>query len=100
MKRATRQYYFSVEDETEKMYFEWLKNTINAQPNTKFNVVFKCSVEKNPMSFVKKLSVLGKTKIVHIFDYESNESDHTRLFLSTLDSMREAESLSVGKKIK
>ena len=32
MRKETKKYYFTVEGETEKWYFEWLQRTINSTP--------------------------------------------------------------------
>ncbi len=95
--KETRKYYFSVEGETEKWYFEWLLDKINAEPSSKFKVSFDCKVQKSPVKRVKSLSNINKVTIYHIFDYESNESVYIERFNKTLDSMREA--MKIGKQI-
>lgn len=95
--KENRSFYFSVEGQTEKWYFEWLQNIINAEPASKYKV--KIDVKKeNPLSRIKQLSVIGKTDITHICDYEGNEEEFQRKFMNTLDQMKAAE--KSGKNIK
>ena len=73
MRRENRTYYFSVEGDTEQWYLEWLQRTINAEPTARYTVKLDCKIQKDPVSRVKRMTVVGKTEITHIFDYESNE---------------------------
>ena len=98
MRPEKHTYYFSVEGETEKWYLEWLQDTINARPDTKFLVKLDSKVEKNPVSYVKRLTVVDKAEITHVFDYESNDPEHVQLFQASLDSMKKAQ--ISGKKVK
>jgi hypothetical protein len=97
-RKPTKKYYFSVEGETEQWYLEWLKNTINGTQESACKVSFDCKVEKNPINRVKSMStILWKTEIWHISDYESSEDTHTKQFIKTMDNMKEATKL--GKQI-
>ena len=73
MRKENRTYYFSVEGETEQWYLEWLQRIINAEPNAKYTVKLDSKIQKDPLSRVKRMTVVGKTEITHIFDYESDE---------------------------
>lgn len=97
MRKEKRTYYFSVEGETEKWYLEWLQNTINALPEAKYVVKLDRKVEKDPISYVKRLTVLQKSEITHVFDYESNDPEHIGQFKSTLDKMKKAQ--ATGKSV-
>lgn len=99
MRKETRKYYFSVEGETERWYLQWLQNTINSDPDTKYTVKLDCPIQKDPLKRAKSLVVLGKTEITHIFDYESEEPVHVQQFKTALDRMKEAQSTRVGKNI-
>lgn len=44
------------------------------------------------------MTIVGKTEITHIFDYESDEEKHIKEFKNTLDWMKEAQ--ASGKNIK
>lgn len=97
--RPTKEtYYFSVEGDTEKWYLDWLQNAINNDPNCKIQVKLNSKAEKNPISYVKSLTILGKTEITHVFDRESTNKEHTEAFLKTLDGMKTAE--KCGKNVK
>ena len=86
-------YFFSVEGENEKWYFEHLQKLINASEESMFKVDFKIKVEKSPVSRIKsiKLPTFGNDKITvfHVVDYESNDEVHTTQFLGMLDELKE-----------
>lgn len=96
-RRESRKYYFSVEGETEFWYLEWLQKKINASSESKYDVSFDCSIEKNPLKRAKSLVVMGKTTIYHLSDYESDEDVHVREFTETMDNLKKAREL--GKQI-
>lgn len=95
--RETRQYYFSVEGETEKWYLDWLGEQINHCDERSLDVKINAVIQKNPIKYVKGLTTLSKITIYHIFDYESNEENHANFFLDTLSRMKE--SGKMGKEI-
>ena len=57
-----------MEGETEKWYLDWLEQQINSQDNTKFKVKFKTEVQKDPVSYAKKLTIQKRTTVWHISD--------------------------------
>ena len=97
MRKNTSKYYFSVEGETEKWYFEWLQETINSFTSATCKVKFDCKVQKDPLKRAKGLVILQKTRITHIVDVESNEEVHVQEFEFALDRMKKAKGL--GKNI-
>lgn len=97
MRKETKKYYFSVEGETERWYFNWLQNTINATPESKYNVKLDVKIQKDPLARAKGITLLEKTEITHVFDRESEEPIHTQRFQITLDRMKEAQ--GIGKDI-
>ena len=76
--KFSKQFYFSVEGETEKWYLQWLCRSINASTTAKFKSSFDAKKEKDPLSRAKGMSVLGKTEIAHIFDCESEDPVHVQ----------------------
>lgn len=98
MRKENRTYYFSVEGETEQWYLEWLQRTINAESGAKYTVKLDSKIQKDPLSRIKRMTIVGKTEITHIFDYESDEEKHIKEFKNTLDRMKEAQ--ASGKNIK
>jgi len=96
--KARKKYYFSVEGQTEELYFEWLEKEINKCPNTSCRVSFDCQVEPDPIKRIKKMNIIGKTEIWHIYDYESNGLEHRKRFFDTIDKMTKAERM--GKQVK
>ncbi len=95
-KELSKPFYFSVEGETELWYFSWLSRCINASKAT-YRASFDCMIEKNPLSRVKGMSVLGKTAISHIVDRESEEPVLVQQFAATLERMKAAQ--RIGKSI-
>lgn len=98
MRKENRTYYFSVEGETEQWYLEWLQKTINADAAAKYTVKLDSKIQKDPLARAKRLTIVGKTEITHIFDYESAEPVHTQQFKTTLERMKQAQ--DSGKNIK
>lgn len=98
MRKENRTYYFSVEGETEQWYLEWLQRIINAEPNAKYTVKLDSKIQKDPLSRVKRMTIVGKTEITHIFDYESDEEIHVKQFKTALERMKDAQ--NTGKNIK
>lgn len=90
MRKENRTYYFSVEGETEKRYFHWLQNIINSTEESKYSVKLNHSVQPNPVSYVKKLTVVEKTLITHVVDIESQDEEHLHRFMTTLDNMKDS----------
>ena len=97
IRKTTQKYYFSVEGETEKWYFDWLQEKINKEPAAKHKVSIDSKIQ-NPIKRAKSINVLTKTEIIHVFDYESNDEAHTVQFMKTLDSLKGTSKL--GKQIK
>lgn len=90
--KRTKAYYFSVEGHTEKWYLDWLENIINATDEAIIKVSIKSEVQKDPAKFAKKLTVINKTTVYHLSDYESNELEHVTNFHNTMDRMKKASS--------
>ena len=91
--KEKRKYYFSVEGETEKLYLKRLQSIINNTLESQYNVDLYSKIEKDPCSYVKQLSIINKTKVIHIIDKESEIPLHKEEFKKSLDKMKEAEKL-------
>lgn len=98
MRKENRTYYFSVEGETEKWYLDWLQRMINTSPDAKYTVKLDSKIEKDPLARAKKIAILSKTEITHVFDRESEDTIHDKQFQTTLDRMKMAQ--EIGKNIK
>ena len=95
--RRHLKYFFSVEGETEELYFQHLKNLILKEENRIANPVIQ--IEKcSPSKCVKKISVIQSCIITAVFDIEDNDADHRKRFENILKEMKAAERL--GKSIK
>lgn len=91
------QYFFSVEGETEVLYFQHLQKLIRSIENRKANPIIH--VEKiRPSSFSKKISIVKDCSITAVYDVEDNDSEHRKRFESILEEMKETE--ISGKSIK
>ncbi len=66
-----------MEGETEKWYFEWLRDVVNADPRATRKVAFDVKVEKNPLKRAKSLNVVGKAEVWHVFDLEDERANCT-----------------------
>jgi hypothetical protein len=82
-------YHFTVEGETEQWYFQWLENEINNNPNAKRLVKIECK-KRDPLKYVKGLTIMQPIEITHVFDYESNDPDHAKRFQFIHDRMKQA----------
>lgn len=96
-RKQTLTYYFSVEGETEQWYLEWLEDQINAIENANYIVKIIAKVEKDPVSFVKKLVIQKKTVIWHLSDSEGRSDEQIQTVHNTLGRLKEAKGL--GKSI-
>ena len=98
MRKPQREYYFSVEGETEQLYLSWLQNQINTNAEVKERVKFDIKVEMNPISRVKGLKILQTTEIVQIFDMEGERESDIKRFNGVLAQMKTAQ--RQGKTVK
>ena len=96
-RKQTLTYYFSVEGETEQWYLEWLEAQINANEHANYIVKFITKVQKDPVSFIKKLVVQKKTIIWHLSDIEGSSDEQIQTVHNTLGRLKEAKGL--GKSI-
>ena len=90
-------YFFSVEGETEELYFKHLKNLILAEEGRIANPVFVIQKD-SPAKVAKKIPMILPCTITAVFDVEEADADHRKRFENTLKEMSEAEKL--GKAIK
>ena len=96
-RKQTLTYYFSVEGETEKWYLDWLEEQINLQDEAKFKVKIKAEVQKDPVSYAKKLTVQRRTIVWHLSDIEGSTQTHIQSIENTLGRLKDAKNL--GKAI-
>ena len=98
MRKENKTYYFSVEGETEKWYLEWLQDEINRCKTAKNSVKIISQVTSSPVSYVKRMNILKKTEVTHIFDFESAEPEYEKRFKGVLGEMKTAQTL--GRNVK
>lgn len=96
--KETKKYTFTVEGETEKWYFDWLEEQINACEDAAYRASIISKVQQSPSKFAKSQTSFSTPAIVHICDVESNEPEHKKKFTDILDQIDQSNKL--GKKIK
>ncbi len=98
--RQSVKFYLSVEGETEKWYFEHLRDLVNGSPDARYKLALRCDVEKEPLAMAKRLAVPrgARIDVWHVFDFESESDQHRRNFQDTLRQMRDAS--NIGKRLR
>ena len=93
--RQSKRFYLSVEGETEKWYFEHLCRLINTSDKAQYKLTMKCDVEKEPLAMAKRLVIPKRTTIDvwHVFDFESESTQHRQNFQEALRQIKEANRL-------
>ena len=86
----TYKYVLTVEGETEKWYFDWLSQIINACDTISDTVSIKATVQQSPIKFAKRINNLTTPTIFHICDVESKEPVHVEKFKNILKEMKKA----------
>lgn len=94
--RRNTKYFFSVEGETELLYFEHLKKLICSDDSRTANPIIQAE-KLSPVKIVKKLHILKSCAITSVYDVE-DDADHKKHFEAILKEMKQAEKL--GKSIK
>ena len=64
---------------------------INADERSRYLVKFNIKIEKDPLAYIKRMAIISKTEITHVFDYEGNNEKDRKVFINVLDKMCEAE---------
>ena len=100
VRKEKREYYFSVEGQTEQWYLERLQALMNEELSKKdapFTVKFQVKVEKNPLSYIKRVNIRPDMTITHLCDYEKPDFTGTTNRQKQLEKivflMREAKKL-------
>ncbi len=89
----TKKYTLTVEGETEKWYFLWLKEQINKCESRTYNASIVPKVQQSPRSFYKGTNAKITPEAFHICDVESEDSYHIEKFQNALKEMKEAKSV-------
>lgn len=95
-RKLRKNYYFSVEGETEKWYLKWLENQINSNDNASFKVNIIVYVQKEPTRAAKRITSVDNIEIVHVFDFEEPQNEEA--FKNTLSSMKKATKMKKVRK--
>ena len=88
--KEKRKYTFTVEGETEKWYLDWLKKEINSDADSKYTVIINATVQKHPLTFVKRQNAKSTPQITHLCDVESAGTEDIRSFENVLKEMKKA----------
>lgn len=94
-RKIRKNYYFSVEGETEKWYLKCLENQINNN-DALFNVNFTVYIQKDSIAAIKRLTSVDNIEVVHVFDFEEPQNEEA--FKNTLSSMKKAAGIKRVKK--
>ena len=86
----TKKYNLTVEGETERWYFLWLKDQINKIESRKYNASIVAKVQQSPRSFYKATNSKICPQAIHICDVESTDRSHISRFEGILKEMAEA----------
>ena len=84
-----KEFYFSVEGKTEKIYLKWLEAIINKrhpEKKVKFNIIITHLPQKRIRSIPKNLNV----DVFHFCDMESTDQYHQEHFRKTLENLDKA----------
>lgn len=95
--RRNVKYIFSVEGETEILYFQHLKELILSEDARIANPVIRAE-KLSPSRLAKKLSLLSPCTITVVYDVEDNDAEHRMRFENLLKEMKLAG--KSGKSIK
>lgn len=88
-RKCKKEYLFSVEGETEKLYLEKLQQLINNR--NKNHVIFRIKVETTPSRYVKNLTTLKKqSKLYHICDIEDPSEENTLRLRKLMKDLQDA----------
>jgi hypothetical protein len=92
-----KRYYFSVEGDTERLYLQWLQDSINSS-NKQDTVEFKCDI-CNPSRYIKRYFNNSDTpvEVVHFCDYEGRND--TKYFYKLLSEMKTARQKNINYKL-
>lgn len=92
-RKTNNTYYFTVEGETEELYFKRLQSLINECEKTHSRISIRAKKEAEPKSFAKRYTSIYPIVVTHVIDRESEDEFHREKFSKILGEMREAESL-------
>lgn len=88
--KENRKYVFTVEGETEKWYLDWLQKEINSDERSKYTVIINATVQRHPMTFVKRQDAKSTPQVIHLCDVESASTEDIRNFENVLKEMAKA----------
>lgn len=76
LRKLCEKFLFSVEGETEKLYFDWLQTQINKCDRARKTISINCKISFNPVKILKSIPGISVTSFTHICDIEGpNKSD-------------------------
>jgi len=89
-RKANRQYWFTVEGNTEGWYLEHVQNLINNDINSKYRININHEICRSPASFAKRANALSSPEIFHLCDIESTSQEHLKSFSKVLSELKDA----------
>lgn len=92
--KPQKQYYFSVEGETEQWYLEYLQKLINNCTKATSTVKFQIKICKSITKRAKSIPAIYGTRVFHICDYESNDEIHVNQFNQILEELKKVKQIN------
>lgn len=89
MKKERKQYFLSVDGETEKWYFDYLQELINNNEKAKYVAKIESKISSPTKRFSGIPVPFGVAQAFHICDYESCDEHHIKRFSNTLKEIKE-----------
>lgn len=97
--KTNKNYYFSVEGDTEGWYLEYLQKLINNCSEATCTVKLKHK-KLMPTRYAKTLANITEEEVYHLCDYESDSEDDVKKFHKILDDMKEVSKINNSLKYK
>lgn len=97
--KTNKNYYFSVEGDTEGWYLDYLQKLINNCSKATCTVKLKHK-KLMPTRYAKTLANITEEEVYHLCDYESDSEDDVKKFHKILDDMKEVSKINNSLKYK
>lgn len=97
--KTNKNYYFSVEGDTEGWYLDYLQKLINNCSKATCTVKLKRK-KLMPTRYAKALANITEEEVYHLCDYESDSEDDVKKFHKILDDMKEVSKINNSLKYK
>lgn len=90
-KKINKQYWFSVEGNTEEWYLDHLQHLINTCGESKYTVSINHKRCTSPKSYIKQVVPRTASEVIHLCDIESTCDEHMKNFSNVLQELQFAQ---------